>query len=330
MRELSTLGIAYHSPALDPFCGRLRGRARPASPGPRAWPRRPAAPARLLCRAPLAACGLRACSSTPDRALACALLLDPCCAMRLPTRCLLGCTLPTCVKHTDAPCKAHRLAHLPGVRAGRSAERADPGAQAALQGVAVHQLPAGQRGRRRRGLRAGLPRARPRSARALDCLRASMAQWHRMHMHRSVAHLAVGPGRRACRAARAQVQSFKSRVLFREACAAIPADAVLLEVGPHAIMRAPLRQVRSSPRGRIGWSAACCTHARTHAGTFMCAQHSFETRHCCLALAPANLRQGMRHLLPDSGAAQRWRVGCEDTSGCAATRRTVRLCRTST
>lgn len=41
----------------------------------------------------------------------------------------------------------------------------------------------------------------------------------------------------------AQVQSFKSRVLFRDACAAIPADAVLLEVGPHAIMRAPLRQV---------------------------------------------------------------------------------------
>ena len=27
VRELSTLGIAYHSPALDPFCGRLRTRA---------------------------------------------------------------------------------------------------------------------------------------------------------------------------------------------------------------------------------------------------------------------------------------------------------------
>jgi len=38
VRELSTLGIAYHSPALDPFCGRLRGRARPASPWARAWP----------------------------------------------------------------------------------------------------------------------------------------------------------------------------------------------------------------------------------------------------------------------------------------------------
>lgn len=39
-----------------------------------------------------------------------------------------------------------------------------------------------------------------------------------------------------------QVQSYKSRVLFKGACSAIPADAVLLEVGPHAIMRAPLRQ----------------------------------------------------------------------------------------
>lgn len=40
----------------------------------------------------------------------------------------------------------------------------------------------------------------------------------------------------------AQVQSYKSRVLFKGACSAIPEDAVLLEVGPHAIMRAPLRQ----------------------------------------------------------------------------------------
>ena len=31
-------------------------------------------------------------------------------------------------------------------------------------------------------------------------------------------------------------------MLFRTACSAIPEDAVLLEVGPHAIMRAPLRQ----------------------------------------------------------------------------------------
>ena len=39
-----------------------------------------------------------------------------------------------------------------------------------------------------------------------------------------------------------QVQSYKSRVLFRSACSAIPEDALLLEVGPHAIMRSPLRQ----------------------------------------------------------------------------------------
>ncbi|KAK9904717.1 hypothetical protein WJX75_001194 [Coccomyxa subellipsoidea] len=38
------------------------------------------------------------------------------------------------------------------------------------------------------------------------------------------------------------VQSYKSRVQFKAACAAIPEDAVVLEVGPHAIMRAPLRQ----------------------------------------------------------------------------------------
>jgi len=36
-------------------------------------------------------------------------------------------------------------------------------------------------------------------------------------------------------------------VLFRDACAAVPADAVLLEVGPHAIMRSPLRQARLDP-----------------------------------------------------------------------------------
>lgn len=38
------------------------------------------------------------------------------------------------------------------------------------------------------------------------------------------------------------MQSYKSRVQFKAACAAIPEDAILLEVGPHAIMRAPLRQ----------------------------------------------------------------------------------------
>ena len=39
-----------------------------------------------------------------------------------------------------------------------------------------------------------------------------------------------------------QVQSFVTHVRFTEATAAIPKDAVLLEVGPHALLRAPLRQ----------------------------------------------------------------------------------------
>ena len=37
-----------------------------------------------------------------------------------------------------------------------------------------------------------------------------------------------------------------SRVRFVEACAAIPADALLLEVGPHALLRSPLRQNRAT------------------------------------------------------------------------------------
>ena len=39
-----------------------------------------------------------------------------------------------------------------------------------------------------------------------------------------------------------QVQSFVSHVRFTEATAAIPKDVLLLEVGPHALLRAPLRQ----------------------------------------------------------------------------------------
>ena len=39
-----------------------------------------------------------------------------------------------------------------------------------------------------------------------------------------------------------QVQSFVTHVRFTEATAAIPKDVVLLEVGPHALLRAPLRQ----------------------------------------------------------------------------------------
>ncbi len=42
----------------------------------------------------------------------------------------------------------------------------------------------------------------------------------------------------------AQVHGYASRVLFRQACGAIPRDAVCLEVGPHALLRSPLRQNR--------------------------------------------------------------------------------------
>ena len=42
------------------------------------------------------------------------------------------------------------------------------------------------------------------------------------------------------------MQSYVSRVRFVEACAAIPADALLLEVGPHALLRSPLRQNRGT------------------------------------------------------------------------------------
>ena len=45
---------------------------------------------------------------------------------------------------------------------------------------------------------------------------------------------------------RAQVQSYVSRVRFVEACTAIPADALLLEIGPHALLRSPLRQNRAT------------------------------------------------------------------------------------
>ena len=42
------------------------------------------------------------------------------------------------------------------------------------------------------------------------------------------------------------MQSYVSCVRFMEACAAIPADALLLEVGPHALLRSPLRQNRAT------------------------------------------------------------------------------------
>jgi fatty acid synthase len=43
----------------------------------------------------------------------------------------------------------------------------------------------------------------------------------------------------------AQTHGYASRVLFRQACAYIPKNVILLEIGPHAQMRSPLRHNRS-------------------------------------------------------------------------------------
>ena len=39
-----------------------------------------------------------------------------------------------------------------------------------------------------------------------------------------------------------QVAAFRRRVQFTAAVAAVPEGAVLLEVGPHSLLRGPLRQ----------------------------------------------------------------------------------------
>lgn len=41
-----------------------------------------------------------------------------------------------------------------------------------------------------------------------------------------------------------QVNGFANQVLFRQACEGIPKGAVCLEIGPHSLMRSPLRQNR--------------------------------------------------------------------------------------
>ena len=41
-----------------------------------------------------------------------------------------------------------------------------------------------------------------------------------------------------------QAHSYTGRVLFREACAAIPPEALVLEIGPSAPLRTLLRQNR--------------------------------------------------------------------------------------
>lgn len=42
-----------------------------------------------------------------------------------------------------------------------------------------------------------------------------------------------------------QTHGYASRVQFRLACSKIPKDVIVLEIGPHALMRSPLRQNRS-------------------------------------------------------------------------------------
>ena len=67
----------------------------------------------------------------------------------------------------------------------------------------------------------------------------------------------------------AQVQSYVSRVRFVEACAAIPADALLLEVGPHALLRSPLRQNRATlPCALAQLAQMICLEAPPHAAEY--------------------------------------------------------------
>ena len=61
-----------------------------------------------------------------------------------------------------------------------------------------------------------------------------------------------------------QVQSFVTHVRFTEATAAIPKDAVLLEVGPHALLRAPLRQNLPGHQ--------CASHSCTSSAMALCMQ----------------------------------------------------------
>lgn len=41
-----------------------------------------------------------------------------------------------------------------------------------------------------------------------------------------------------------QVHGYANRALFRQACSNIPKDVIVLEIGPHALLRAALRQNR--------------------------------------------------------------------------------------
>ena len=54
------------------------------------------------------------------------------------------------------------------------------------------------------------------------------------------------PLARSAPAMRLQVHSFRNQVRFTEAAKHLPENAVLIEIGPHAILRSALRQNRPS------------------------------------------------------------------------------------
>ncbi len=164
------------------------------------------------------------------------------------------------------------------------------GPQAALQDVAEHLLPARLGGPGRGRVRAGVPRA-PRGREpaaagpggsAAACSSAALAAawgftacpgsvWRAARLRtcavcgripHSARHARSSSGRATSAGARtSQVHSYVSHVRFMEACAAVPADALLLEVGPHALLRSPLRQNRATlPCARPPWpvDGQCC------------------------------------------------------------------------
>ena len=97
-----------------------------------------------------------------------------------------------------------------------------------------------------------------------QCASRALLQWsHLMHI------------------AAAQVNSFRNQVLFRTAATQIPDGAILLEVGPHAVLRALLRQNRcggSPALHAVGNPCQCC-----HAG-LCCAQAAEYANSCSYVL----------------------------------------------
>ena len=79
-------------------------------------------------------------------------------------------------------------------------------------------------------------------------------------------------------------------MLFRQACARIPKGAVCLEVGPHAILRSPLRQnrhayssVAAQQFGRMRpLPGPLVAHAHAHACACTTVRSAFVDSACCL------------------------------------------------